>query len=831
MKLLNISQNHLSNDALYGKSSCINSGDIFAISAPAEEGVGKVYIYKKYNEEWQKVQEIGLNSSESPLFGYSIDINNKGNVLAISAPYSDLNRGAVYIYTGEASDWFLTEKIIGNSIEDYLGWDLKLNNSGNRLIIGSYKGAQGNGFAELYEKIGEDWTKIKTFTGSPDQPDQYGFKVAINSGDFIFIGAPGSNGESNGLGEVYVYSEIGNWNLLGKITSNNFLQGAFHTQENNFKFGQEIEVTDDKKNLLISATNDYSGSGKVHLFEYDKSSNFWYSNKNYIFSSVKFTGGASGFGSSIAINNSGNLFFASSSDKTGILHSYLKLNPLVEENKNICYKNVFNIKDPDALSRVITYALRKDDSIVSFGNTKEYGEDVFTGLRQNEEYIQGNVKKVSIGEKHSMILLKNGEVFGLGGSRSQNELQYGTVNPPTGIGFNGNIVDIDCFFNGNMALLKNGYVSGWGEDWRPSNSLENPYNVPSSIQGDVTGITFGGYHALALLKNKRVSGWGSNQFNVLNIPESIQGYVSGIYTIQRATMALVSGGWITGWGYHWNTVSQNISTSISGKVIQASLGCINVFALLDNGNVTGYGNNEYGQLNHFASLSGKVSGISAGCANVSYILKDGRVTGFGYSGINPVGFEINPPICPSFYPVWQKYLKLNNPNPISDGFFGQNISLNRNGDTMIIGDPTSSQAYLLQSPWNNFIEYFGISESNASNYCVCNENLKCKDCCGIEPLWTIVTGNINNLNNLNLEISLSIKNLNCSPTNDIYKIYNISAPIYTDIYKLGSYSSTYTKNISIKNIKPINNLINLEWKVYNLGKEYKLYTGLNINNY
>jgi alpha-tubulin suppressor-like RCC1 family protein len=824
MKFLNINETYLSAYSYYGKSVAINSGDIFAISAPQESLKGKVYVYKQYEGEWnswKKIQQIELESDSIVNFGYSIDINNKGDILAVSAPLEENARGAVYIYTGKDENWYQVQKIIGDNAEDYLGWDLKLNNSGNKLIVGSYQGVLGSGFANLYIKAGDTWVKHKTFSGTSEGME-YGTKVSINSGNYVFIAAPNYNGN----GEIFVYSETGNWNLLGRIKNPDNNKFDFENEDQGF--GKSISVTDDAQSILIGANKyGYSSndiySGRVYLFEYDKDSNFWFRDKKYSFPFIRFTGNTTNFGTSVAINNSGNLFFASSSDRTGTIHGYLELNSLVQEDKQKCYKDVFPLKDTSS-NKVLTFALRKDDSIVAFGNLNE-PDGKITGEYIDEDIIQGNVKKVTIADDHSFILTKDGNIWGLGQSS-----QFSKASISTGVtGFvRNNVVDIISAIDTNMVLLKDGRVTGWGDDWRDTFDLTK---IPANVQGNVTGIAFGGYSALALLKNGTVSGWGSNQFDRISIPQSIQGYVTGIDATERSSLFLISGGWATGIGYD-SSNQFNISTGISGKIVKMSLGCVNTLFLLNDGSVTGYGDNTYGQLNFPTGISGKITGISAGCGYSMVVLKDGTVTGFGYSGGIFYGYwPINPPTCPSIYPGWQKYLKINDENQISGDFFGESIALNRDGNTMIVGNPTKGSAYLLSAPWDNYIDYFGISTSNITNYCICDTGLNCRDCCGIQQSLSITTGYINNLNNLNLELSLSIKNLNCSPTYDIYKFYNYSSPLYTDIYKLDGYSSRYTKNISIKNIKPINNLINLEWKIYNLGKEYKFYTGLNINNY
>jgi len=87
------------------------------------------------------------------------------------------------------------------------------------------------------------------------------------------------------------------------------------------------------------------------------------------------------------------------------------------------------------------------------------------------------------------------------------------------------------------------------------------------------------------------------------------------------------------------------------------------------------------------------------------------------------------------------------------------------------------------------------------------------------------------LNQFSAQIYISIKNNNCNPIYDIFKIYCNGIKIYNDIYNANSLGRAYYKSINLKNIKHMNNLINLELKTYAFGKSYSYYSGIDINNY
>jgi hypothetical protein len=790
MKFLNITPNNLYGISYFGQSVAINSGDIAVVGAYGQDNYGKVYIYKKYPQEWnwQKIKEIApLDGYGGDSFGYSVDINYKGDVMAISAPNSNSQVGAVYIYTGKDDSWYQVEKIDGDNPSDYFGWNIDLNQSGDRLIIGSYR-LDDSGFADLYQGSGNNWNRIIRFwdsgIGHSISGALYGAKVAINTGDYVLISAY----DQEGLGAVYIYSETGNWGELAVITgesSGNLTSGLV-------QFGKSLYVTDDARNILIGSPGENEGSGMVYLFKY-----------NYL--------NEENMGNYIDIAANGNYSLVLLEDGTVKGYGDNSINQIdfpIEISGNVT---------GIAAGWTHSIILLKDGGVTGFGYNI-YGQiDI-----PNE--ISGNVSKIYAGDSYNIAFLKDDNITGWG----RNDL--GQINFP--IEVSGNVTGVSAGGFHSLALLKDGSVTGWG--WNADGQI----NIPLDISGNVASIGAGGYHSLALLKDGSITGWGDDSEGQINIPVGIGTNATGISAGWYHSLALLKDGSVTGWGS--NGFGQiNIPLDISGNVTGIVVGEFHSLALLKNGGVVAWGRNTQNQLNipyypfysnNEYELKARFTGITSGFGQSTFINNSGNVvfasslnnSGTIYSYVN-IGS------------TWYKYLTINNLNPISGSSFGKNITLNRNYDTMIVGDPnyqiTKGNAYVLSSPWDNFINYYGVNESEVYNYCVCNTGLNCRDCCGIIPNFSIITGYVNNLNNLNLEVSLTIENLNCTSTSDIYKFYNHSAPVYTNIYQLGDLGSTYSGNILIKNIKPINDLINLEWKVFNLGKEYKLYTGLNINNY
>jgi hypothetical protein len=184
---------------------------------------------------------------------------------------------------------------------------------------------------------------------------------------------------------------------------------------------------------------------------------------------------------------------------------------------------------------------------------------------------------------------------------------------------------------------------------------------------------------------------------------------------------------------------------------------------------------------------------------------------------------------------WYKNLTIKNPEPNKGLFFGNNFTVNNNYTQLLIGTPNftynQGAAYVYSYPWNNYQEYFAVNDIDVSgSNCICDEILDCSDCCGVTPSFTITTGYINNLNQFSADINILIKNNNCSEIYDIYSIYSNGIKIYNNIYQVKSFGE-HSGSINLRNIKLVNNLLNLELKVQNLGKYYSYNSGIDINNY
>lgn len=268
----------------FGKSVAVNDQNFLAIGEPYysnknfnenpfDYGFGAVHLYS-FNRLSLPISErlatLTGNGQQLSQFGYSIDLNNSGNLLVVGAP-TDINTtnnvtgGKVYLYQNIDNNWELRHTLTGTGNFGYFGKCVKIN-SGNLIVVAEntsfhiynynnntieeaqsfpleYNNFQttynynfnkfidtnldgtkiliGNpyhltGIAQLFIKTlspyYSTWLEEKSFTGASGF-QFFGASVSLDFENNIYIGAPKEN-------VVYFYSGVGN-QLIEKIGYNN----------------------------------------------------------------------------------------------------------------------------------------------------------------------------------------------------------------------------------------------------------------------------------------------------------------------------------------------------------------------------------------------------------------------------------------------------------------------------------------------------------------------------------------------------------------------------------------------------------------------------------
>lgn len=312
-------------------------------------------------------------------------------------------------------------------------------------------------------------------------------------------------------------------------------------------------------------------------------------------------------------------------------------------------------------SITITGGIFHSLSVLSEGSVRAWGAN-YSGQLGDGTLIDSNLPeavtalsnaiKVAAGVFHSLALLSNNTVKSWGDNFS-GQLGDGTFNnsivPVTVTGLT-NAIDITAGLNHSLALLNDGTVRAWGGNFfgQLGNNADTTSNVPVTVIGlsNVIVIAAGGGHSLALLSDGTVRAWGDNSNGELgdgtyinrNIPVQVKGtdgsgFLDNVIAIAAGefhSLALLNDGTVRAWGNNeygqlgdeTNTTS-NVpvivkATDGSGfltNVIAIAAGGFHSLALLIDGLVLAWGNNESGQLGDGFNISSNIPVPVSGLTN------------------------------------------------------------------------------------------------------------------------------------------------------------------------------------------------------------------------
>jgi hypothetical protein len=274
----------------FGTSVVLNpDGDSLAVGAPGVyarnslTSTGAVFFYQlDPNEDgWVSLGEIRGDENrytENELFGFSIGMDRKSNILAVGAPFSNegsVNKvGRVYTfrYSSRTEEWSPRQSlpVVGGQSGDLLGYAVDLSGDGSILVAGGIGRANGAGYITVYQWIGDEWLSVATFAGS-EAGEGFGtsVKVLSDDGQYIAAGGPGFGGNQ---GVIRVYKRKGGfpYDLLKGGTSLHYeLLGEIQ--------GDPGDALGDQESLAGMATPGpvlfaSTGGGLVKRFEYDDES-------------------------------------------------------------------------------------------------------------------------------------------------------------------------------------------------------------------------------------------------------------------------------------------------------------------------------------------------------------------------------------------------------------------------------------------------------------------------------------------------------------------------------------------------------------------------------
>lgn len=207
------------NDDLFGASVSLNSdGTIVAVGAHNPfDFRGYVKVFENVSGNWVQIGNTLTSVTNEEAFGWSVDINANGNVIAIGAPLADENgtfSGKVQVFENISGNWTqIGDDINGEAVNNALGYSVSLNASGTVIATGATGASSSDGSTEqsglvrLFQNVSGSWVQLKNGIHGEASFDQSGHSVSINNdGTKIAVGAPGNDGNGMNSGQVRVYA-------------------------------------------------------------------------------------------------------------------------------------------------------------------------------------------------------------------------------------------------------------------------------------------------------------------------------------------------------------------------------------------------------------------------------------------------------------------------------------------------------------------------------------------------------------------------------------------------------------------------------------------------
>ena len=305
--------------ARFGIAVSLNTdGSIVAIGATDTHGngaySGSVSIYKNMGGVWTQIGS-DINGSPDDISGSAVSLSSDGNIVAIGAPYSDLNgynSGHVRIYKNIEGVWNkIGQDIYGESIEDLFGSSLSLSTDGKIVAIGAKNNSKKSilsGSVSIYKNISGVWTQLgEDINDGNLTGNNLGSSVSLSSdGSIMAIGIKNGNGNGFSSGYVQIYKNIeGVWSQIGENINGEATADVS---------GSSISLSADGNIIAIGAEdNDGNGINSGHVRIYKNIEGVW----TQLGQDIDGEAAYDRSGNSVSLNTEGSIIAIGAKSNTG----------------------------------------------------------------------------------------------------------------------------------------------------------------------------------------------------------------------------------------------------------------------------------------------------------------------------------------------------------------------------------------------------------------------------------------------------------------------------------------------------------------------------------
>lgn len=185
-------------------------------SSLANGGNGLVKIFNHDGDTWNQVGADIIGLSLEGL-GNSVDLNHDGSIVAIGGHTANLNSGIVKVYDLNANSWAQRPaSISGHSVEN-LGYSISLNNAGDLISIGAPSSNLNSGMGYILEWNGSSWSELSYGASGLTSNERLGSSTSISDNiNTVAFGGESAN-SNDGIARMYNYSGIHSSGAVGGL--------------------------------------------------------------------------------------------------------------------------------------------------------------------------------------------------------------------------------------------------------------------------------------------------------------------------------------------------------------------------------------------------------------------------------------------------------------------------------------------------------------------------------------------------------------------------------------------------------------------------------------
>ena len=252
-----------------------------AIGTDATSGHVRVFRYKAATEQWERFGKELLGDKHGDEYGYSLDLSRDGTHVAVGAPGADRAASGpdhgyfnVHRWNDTAQEWVqMGPDKWGEAANERSGHDIQINTRGNLVAIGAPGSpieGPDTGEIRLFEYMPntDRWLRRGNDIHGEAAGDRFGWSVAMNddatddSGLMIAGGAPYADANGADAGEVRVFMY------------NHTQHGRFHKVGHTMRgkapgdnFGWSVAMNGEGTIVAVGAPGAADGRGQVLVYE------------------------------------------------------------------------------------------------------------------------------------------------------------------------------------------------------------------------------------------------------------------------------------------------------------------------------------------------------------------------------------------------------------------------------------------------------------------------------------------------------------------------------------------------------------------------------------